>query len=56
MTGIEMDDLQEQKQEIASGLDGLSGEELLMVHGVVQGFKMAREIAAENAKNSEKTP
>lgn len=52
MTGMELQELQELKKEVAAGLEELTEKEILRLSGLLDGLRMARNSAAENEKTA----
>lgn len=56
MIEMEMQELQEHKKALVNKLEGLTGKEMLLVSGLLDGMKLARKNAAENtAADTEKS-
>lgn len=55
MTEIGKRELQEMKEDMVATLADLTKKEVLLLTGVIQGFKMAREIATEDTAGNEKS-
>lgn len=55
MTEIGKRELQEMKEDMVATLADLTKKEVLLLTGVVQGLKMARQNAAEDTAGNEKS-
>lgn len=55
MIEMEMQELQEQKKALVNKLQGLTGKEMLLVSGLLDGMKLARKNVTEDTAENEKS-